>query len=118
MNWIVACDADALEEDEVIRVDSPVGPIAVYRLQDGYYATQNTCTHAREASMADGFVENGTIECPLHAAKFCIRSGQARTLPATEALATYPVKIEDGKVLVGLPERLPETTAAATGAAQ
>ena len=99
MKWIKACDAEALDVDGVIKVDSEAGPIAVYRLPDGYYATQDTCTHA-VASLADGFVEHGMVECPLHAAKFCIRTGRARTLPATGALKTYPVKLEQGELFV------------------
>ncbi len=103
LHWVFACDANSLEVDDVVRVKTHAGALAVYRLDDGYFATQDTCTHA-VASLADGFVEDGMIECPLHAARFCIRSGKARSMPASVALATHPVRLEDGKVWVGLPE--------------
>ncbi|MCO7636630.1 bifunctional 3-phenylpropionate/cinnamic acid dioxygenase ferredoxin subunit [Pseudomonas sp. S 311-6] len=103
MHWIEACSIDDLEPDEVLRLETEVGPVAVYRLDDGFYATQDTCTHA-VASLADGFVEDGMIECPLHAARFCIRTGKARSMPATVPLNTYPVKIEGSRLMLGLPE--------------
>lgn len=101
VQWLSAGDAAALDIDEALKVETAAGPVAVYRLDDGYYATQDTCTHA-VASLAEGFVEDGMIECPLHAARFCIRSGRARSLPASVALATYPVKLKDGKIWIGL----------------
>ncbi|ALK30083.1 MULTISPECIES: bifunctional 3-phenylpropionate/cinnamic acid dioxygenase ferredoxin subunit [Burkholderia] len=100
--WIKACDASAIDCDDVLKIESSAGPIAIYHLQDGFFATQDTCTHA-VASLADGFVEDGMIECPLHAAKFCIRTGKARSLPAKDSLVTYAVKVQEGDVLVGLP---------------
>jgi 3-phenylpropionate/trans-cinnamate dioxygenase ferredoxin subunit len=101
LHWVVACDASTLDVDDVVKVETSSGALAVYRLDDGYFATQDTCTHA-VASLADGFVEDGMIECPLHAARFCIRSGKAKSMPATVALATHPVRVEGGKVWVGL----------------
>jgi 3-phenylpropionate/trans-cinnamate dioxygenase ferredoxin subunit len=42
--------------------------------------------------MADGYIEDDcTVECPLHAARFCLRTGKALSQPAYIDLATYPV---------------------------
>ncbi|QDK35718.1 bifunctional 3-phenylpropionate/cinnamic acid dioxygenase ferredoxin subunit [Sphingomonas sp. IC081] len=105
MRWIDAGGAAELDVDEVAKFDADVGPLAIYHTDGGYFATQDTCTHA-VASLSDGFVEDGMIECPLHAAKFCIRTGKAKSLPATEPLETYPVQVVDGRILVGLPLEL------------
>ena len=59
------------------------------------------CTHAT-GLLADGWVEDGAIECPLHQARFDIRTGKALCEPATEDLRTYPVKIEGADVLIDL----------------
>ena len=59
------------------------------------------CTHAT-GLLADGWVEDGEIECPLHQARFDIRTGKALCEPATEDLRTYPVKVEGGDVLIDL----------------
>ena len=76
-------------------------PIALYRIGEEVFATEGMCTHA-EGLLADGWVEDGAIECPLHQARFDIRTGKALCAPATEDLRTYPVKVEAGDVLIDL----------------
>jgi 3-phenylpropionate/trans-cinnamate dioxygenase ferredoxin subunit len=48
-------------------------------------------------------VDGDTVECPLHGACFNFRTGRALTEPATVNLRTYPVRVEEGNVLIGLP---------------
>jgi 3-phenylpropionate/trans-cinnamate dioxygenase ferredoxin subunit len=103
MDWIKACDTNALKVGDVLRVESAVGPVAVFRLNDGFFATQDTCTHAI-ASLSDGYVDDGTIECPMHAGKFCIRTGAVKSLPATEALVTFPTRQDVNTVWIGVAE--------------
>lgn len=74
-------------------------PIAVYRDGDAFYATADWCTHDR-ASLADGWFEDGVVECPWHMAKFCVRSGKALTAPATVDLQCFTVEVEAGEVIV------------------
>ena len=99
-------DSSAVDEGEVIQVSVGRTDIAVYRLDGEVYATDDVCTHAY-ASLADGYVDDGQIECPLHGACFDIKTGKALSAPANVDLRTYPVKIEGDKILVGV--------AAATG---
>jgi nitrite reductase/ring-hydroxylating ferredoxin subunit len=75
--------------------------VALFRVGDQFYATDDICTHA-EASLSDGYVDGDVVECPFHSARFCIRTGKALSLPASEPLKTYPVKIEDGAVCVDI----------------
>lgn len=74
---------------------------AVYRLADGFYATSGKCTHAG-ATLADGVVIDGQIECPAHQKRFEIRTGKAIGLPACAHLRTYPTRVEAGSVYIGL----------------
>jgi 3-phenylpropionate/trans-cinnamate dioxygenase ferredoxin subunit len=78
-------------------------PICVYNCGGVLSATHDTCSHA-EASLADGFLdcETGSVECPLHGARFDVRSGKALSLPAVVAVKTYEVKVEGGAILVRL----------------
>ena len=41
----------------------------------------------------------------MHLGRFHIPTGQARDAPVTVDLGTYPVKIEGGKIFIGLPRR-------------
>ena len=93
---------DELDEDEAIQVMVGRKEIALYCLGGEYFATDDICSHAY-ASMSDGYIENGQVECPLHGACFDIKTGKALTAPATIDLATYEVKVEGDKILVGVP---------------
>lgn len=74
-------------------------PIAVFHTDDGLFAIDDTCTH-QDASLADGWVENCTVECPLHESCFDLRTGRASGPPAKIAVRTYAVRILDGDVVV------------------
>jgi len=76
--------------------------IAIYNLDGKFYATDDICTHAY-ASLADGYIEGDKIECPLHGGAFVISTGKACAPPCTEDLKVYPVKIENGQIMVGVP---------------
>jgi nitrite reductase/ring-hydroxylating ferredoxin subunit len=105
---VAVCDAAAVDEGEVLRVDTDgVPPLAVYKVDGDYFVTADTCTHG-EASLSEGFVEGATVECPWHNGKFCIRTGAALDFPAIVALQTWPVTLVGGKVCIRL------TPAAAT----
>ncbi len=94
---------DDLGEDEAMQVSVGRKEIALYNLGGEIFATDDICTHAY-ASLADGYVEGGQIECPLHGACFEIKTGKSMTPPANKDLATYPVKIDGDTILVGVPK--------------
>jgi len=96
--WVKVCDEDNFEGD-VQLLEHNGNPIAIFHLEDGYYAIDNTCSH-EEASLSEGEIENGKIECPLHGAIFDIRTGKNLLLPAVLPVKAYPVKIENGAIYV------------------
>src|SRR4051812_48120869 len=73
--------------------------LCVARWIGGFYAFDESCTHAH-ATLADAEIDDGTIQCPLHGAKFSVTTGQALTLPAVEPVKMYEVKVEGQDVLV------------------
>ena len=101
-NWIdVAAEAD-LFEGAGIAVSSPEGhDIAVFKLDDGVYAIDNLCSHGN-ATLCDGFVEGHHVECPFHQALFDVRDGSVHCGPATEPVKSWPIKIEQGRVLLDI----------------
>jgi apoptosis-inducing factor 3 len=103
MAWQKVTSLDALRDGEALSIEVDDTTIALYRLGNDVHATSGICTHAL-ASLADGFVEpaDGTIECPLHQARFDIRTGKALSGPATENLAVYPVRIDGNDILIEL----------------
>jgi 3-phenylpropionate/trans-cinnamate dioxygenase ferredoxin component len=64
---------------------------------DTVYALNDTWTH-ETASLAEGWVEDGYVECPLHSSKFCLKSGEVQGLPATRNACPHRVEVRDGEV--------------------
>ena len=96
-HWVDALSADDLPCDDVIGVVVAGRDIAVYTVGEAVYATDNTCTHGH-ARLCDGFLDGHEIECPLHQGKFDVRDGKPTCDPVTEALRSYPVKIDGRRV--------------------
>jgi naphthalene 1,2-dioxygenase system ferredoxin subunit len=101
LQWIDATAVDDVPEDDVIGVIIGDRDIALYNAGGEIYATDNICTHGH-ARLCDGFLEGHEIECPLHQGRFDIRTGAPMCAPVTEAIRSYPIRIEDGRVFLAL----------------
>jgi ethylbenzene dioxygenase ferredoxin component len=94
------CALADLSDTEPTRVVSDsLPPLAVYRLADGIFITDDTCTHG-SASLAEGYLEGDVIECPFHGGAFDIRTGEPTAFPCAEALRTYVAIIRDGFIYI------------------
>ena len=100
MAWTKVCQKNQVADLSGFKIKRD-NPIAVFRVGDKFFATDDTCTHAK-FSLADGYVEDEEIVCALHEARFCLRTGRVLSPPATVPLRTYPVKIEGDDILVEL----------------
>ncbi|GAA4149857.1 non-heme iron oxygenase ferredoxin subunit [Actinomadura keratinilytica] len=101
-NGIRVAALEDIPEGEGITIDKSVtgtaDDIALLRDTDGsVWALDDTCTH-EDASLAEGWVENGYVECPLHASRFCLKSGEVQNLPATKSACPHRVEVRDGEV--------------------
>jgi 3-phenylpropionate/trans-cinnamate dioxygenase ferredoxin subunit len=101
--WIDACGTDEIDEEDVKRWDHEGRTFALYHSPDGeFFCTDGLCTH-ESIHLAEGLVMDYVIECPKHNGQFDYRTGQARRAPVCVNLRTYPVRVEAGRILVGLP---------------
>src|SRR5688500_2620313 len=100
-----ACSRSAIEPGEALRLDGPETggvPIALFHTDDDeFFALDDTCTH-QDASLADGWVEGCEVECPLHASRFDLRTGQVDAPPAKKPVRAHRVVVEDGHIFVEL----------------
>ncbi|OGA34004.1 MAG: hypothetical protein A3F75_14440 [Betaproteobacteria bacterium RIFCSPLOWO2_12_FULL_64_23] len=87
-------------------------PLAVFRLEEGFFVTNDTCTHG-EASLCDGFVDGDEVECPWHSGKFCVRDGRPTAFPAVEPIKVYRTYIVNDQVCIEKPGNSPHDEAAA-----
>jgi len=99
--WIKIATTDAIAEDDMIAVELEGRHIALYHVGDAFHATANICTHAH-ALLTDGFLDECTVECPIHAGRFDIRTGRALGPPVTIDLKTYRLKVEGDDILIEL----------------
>lgn len=76
-------------------------PIAVFNCGGKYYAIDDTCTHA-DASLAEGefLHDDCQVACPLHGARFDIKTGEALSLPAVTPVETYKVTVDGTAIMV------------------
>lgn len=101
MPWTVAAPLSALAERDVVRAECGGQTLALYRLGDEYFATSDTCPHMG-ASVSEGCVVDGFIECPLHFALFDIRTGVADGAVTARSLRTFATRVIDGQIHVDL----------------
>jgi nitrite reductase/ring-hydroxylating ferredoxin subunit len=99
--WVRAAGRRDVVSGEVIGIEVGGRSIAIYDCDGDLFATDNICTHAY-ACLSDGWLDGNAIECPLHAARFDIRTGKVLDPPATEDLKTYPVRVAGDGIEVNL----------------
>jgi 3-phenylpropionate/trans-cinnamate dioxygenase ferredoxin component len=73
--------------------------VCVARIGEEVFAVADMCTHS-EASLSEGDISNYKIECWLHGAEFDLRTGEAMTPPAVEALETFEVRRDGDTVTI------------------
>lgn len=84
---------------KITRIDDTM--VAVFRLDDGYWAIEDVCTHDG-GPVAEGTLRDAIIECPRHGATFDVRTGAAKSFPATTPVPTYPVRVVGDEIQVSL----------------
>lgn len=83
----------------LVEVDDRL--VVLYHVDGGFFATDDVCTHDG-GPLSDGRLEDHTIACPRHGAKFDIRTGKALTMPARQPTAAHEVKLEGDQILIRL----------------
>jgi naphthalene 1,2-dioxygenase system ferredoxin subunit len=103
MPWIPTISTSAIDEEGLASAQAGKVWVALYRVEDEYYATAVVCSHG-QASLADGYLEDYLIECPLHQGTFDVRTGEAVGAPCTVPVRSFPVKVEDNIIHVEVAE--------------
>lgn len=92
MPWISTISPTELEPEGVAAAQAGNAWVALYKVEAEFFATAVMCTHG-QASLADGYLDGYHIECPLHQGLFDIRTGAPASAPCTEAVRTFPVRL-------------------------
>ena len=97
--FVTVADASEVPPGSIKQVDVGDAEIALYNVGGQLYATTNVCTHD-EAYLSDGELFGHVVECPLHGARFDVRTGKALSLPAVYPVKTFEVRVVDGQLQV------------------
>jgi nitrite reductase/ring-hydroxylating ferredoxin subunit/uncharacterized membrane protein len=94
-------DLDSLKVDQMklLRVNDK--RIVIARTETGFVAFDDKCTH-RGASLADGVLICGTVQCPWHGSQFDVKDGSAKAGPAIKNIKIYPLRKEGDRVMLHL----------------
>jgi 3-phenylpropionate/trans-cinnamate dioxygenase ferredoxin subunit len=98
----VATAAD-LPPNSLLAVDVNGVKVCLVHLDGEFHAFQDNCSH-RDFPLSAGTLEDGTIECAWHGARFDVATGRAVRLPAIKPVRKYDVKVENGEIFVAVEE--------------
>lgn len=100
MSTLRLCQVDDIFGDEGLRVEvEGHAPFAVFCVDGAYFVSDDTCSHGN-ASLSEGTVERGQVECPWHSGRFCLKTGAALTFPAVAPIRVYPALEKDGAIFI------------------
>ncbi len=100
--FIKVASKNEIPSGQAKAVDADGKKIAVFNVNNQYFAIDDECTHAG-GPLSEGSLEGKTVVCPWHGASFDITSGEVLGEPADEGVKSYKVIVEgdDIKVDVG-----------------
>ena len=98
-NWIDIAALDEVPLRGARMVKTAEGCVAVFRTAaDEVYAIDNACPH-KKGPLADGIVHDKYVTCPLHNWVISLETGAAQGQDEGQ-VATFPARIEDGRILL------------------
>jgi 3-phenylpropionate/trans-cinnamate dioxygenase ferredoxin subunit len=101
MAFVKVAQVGEIPQGRVKVVEVEDEGVALCNVDGEIYAVADVCTHDR-GPLGEGFLHGDEIECPRHGARFCVRTGQVRVLPAVMPIPTYAVKVEGEDVFVDI----------------
>lgn len=94
------CALGDVPPGEMLRIEAEGVPAVVLINSEGRLtALRDQCSHG-EFRLSEGYLETDRVECPLHGAYFCVRSGRNLTPPATKPVEIFPVLVNGQDVLI------------------
>ena len=78
--------------------------VGVYNCGGELYAIEDRCSHD-DGPLCEGDWDEDRccVVCPRHGSQFELATGRPISLPATEPVATYPVRVVEGTIVLELP---------------
>lgn len=106
--WFEVAPVSRWSEDGGAAVKYGNDEIAVFNFSsmNKWFACQNLCPHKKQMILSRGIIgdKNGEpkVACPFHKKQFSLTTGECIDDPECETIQTYPVKIENDIIFVGV----------------
>jgi nitrite reductase (NADH) small subunit len=106
--WLKACQVDdaAANGGVCIRYGDEQIALFYFTRRNEWYATQNECPHKRQMALSRGMIgtqgDEPKIACPFHKKTFSLVDGHCMNDEICEGIKTYPVKVENDQVFIGI----------------
>ena len=98
-DFVKVSDTKDIQPSHMKEVQVDGESICIVNVKGKYYAIGNICTH-EGGPLADGTLEGYEVECPWHASKFDVRTGEVKEPPASEPESVYQIKVDGNKILL------------------
>ncbi|MDF1501069.1 MAG: non-heme iron oxygenase ferredoxin subunit [Anaerolineales bacterium] len=102
LEYIAVAAEGEVSSGERIFLEIDGQPIAVFNIVGKYFAIADVCSHD-DGPVAEGELHETEIACPRHGARFDLKTGKVLSLPAVVDIPAYPVRVEGGEILIGMP---------------
>ncbi len=102
LEFVAVAAEDELRDGERILFEVDGASIVLFKIAGAYFAIADLCSHD-DGPVAEGEIEGHEVVCPRHGAHFDLHTGKALTLPAVVDIPAYPVRVEKGEILIGMP---------------
>ena len=96
-------DAESIPAGTCKPFDADGLAVIVAHLADGFHATENRCSHLNSRLMTREIYRGRQVACPIHGARFDLKTGEAKSPPAFRPIRIFKVRVIDGQVEVAVP---------------
>jgi 3-phenylpropionate/trans-cinnamate dioxygenase ferredoxin subunit len=103
-DYFTVAQVDDLPNGERLFIEIGDEYIVIFNIGGDLFAIADQCSHDG-GPLGDGEVADHAIICPRHGARFDLRSGEALTFPAVADISAYPIRVRDGMIEVGIPQK-------------
>lgn len=98
-DFIAVASLDDVRPGQLLKVIHDGKAYMLANVEGTVYATDDMCSH-EDASLSTGALKGECVSCPLHGSRFNVRTGEPMEEPATQNIRTYPVKMQEERILV------------------
>ena len=97
----VAAVAELAEGTVLKRVRATGDTVCLVRQNGEISALSDICTHQHFSMSQGDLLEDGTLQCAWHGARYDCRTGEVKQVPAPSPLPVFMVRLEGDTILVG-----------------